>query len=31
MIELLTILLRAAGAGLILLAIVHIPICKQLK
>lgn len=31
MIELLTILLRAAGIGLILLAVVHIPIGKQLK
>ena len=31
MTELLTILLRAAGVGLILLAIVHIPIGKQLK
>jgi len=31
MIDLLTILLRIAGAGLILLAILHIPIGKQLK
>lgn len=31
MTELLAILLRAAGTGLILLAIVHIPISKQLK
>ena len=31
MIDILTILLRAAGVGLILLAIVHIPIGKHLK
>ena len=31
MTELLTILLRAAGPGLIMLAIVHVPIGKQLK
>ncbi len=29
--DLLTILLRAAGAGLLLLAILHIPISRQLK
>jgi hypothetical protein len=29
--EILTILLRLAGAGLILLALVHIPIARQLK
>ena len=31
MIEVLTILLRIAGAGLLLLAVLHVPIGKQLK